>query len=129
MATRMVTQLYGDKINTPPGDDGPTDVDDPSPQLLPTVEMRAADPLNGTEPTPLPTPWVARQPSGFHALALGVMFASAVFAGLAIFSFALVWGYALSGFAYLALLVLGGYLTSVGMAYVLTAKPDTALPA
>lgn len=129
----MVTQLYGDKINTPPRPAHEREA--PPPQLLPTVEMRAAEPIKAPEslppprpayPTPAPTPWLGRKPNALQAMVLGMLAAGAVFGGLALCGVALVWSHALSAVACVGLLLLGGYLLSAGIAYVVGASPQTA---
>jgi hypothetical protein len=81
-------------------------------------------------PTPTPTPWrqrghvEQRQPFALRGMMIGMIAAAGLFAGLALFSVALVWGDAMTQFARLALMILGGYLIAAGVAYVAAANPE-----
>jgi hypothetical protein len=124
----MTTLLYGEK----PG----TDVEvgnrvDTGPTSASSGIVPKATPMRPNYPTPTPTPWLQRgrgveqrQPFALRGMMIGMMAAAGLFAGLALFSVALVWGYAMSQFAQLALMILGGYLIAAGVAYVAAANPE-----
>lgn len=146
MATRMATLLYGDK----PGCDveagnradaadlalpAPAPPFPLSPSFLPPTPPRvrtqplaaAATPMRPPYPTPNPEPWLGhRVASLLPAVMLGVVAAAAVFAGLAVFGVALAWSSAMTLLAQVVLMVIGGYLISVGVAYVVSARAQTA---
>lgn len=128
MATRMTTLLYGEK----PG----TDVEvgsrvDVGPASASSGIVPKVPPMRPNYATPEPSPWLERrsvaqrQPFALRGLMLGIVAAAGVFAGLALFSVALVWGYAMTQFARLALMMLGGYLIAGGVAYVVAGNPET----
>jgi hypothetical protein len=128
MATRMTTLLYGEK----PG----TDVEvgsrvDVGPSSASSGIVPKVPPMRPDYATPEPMPWVERrsgeprQPFALRGMMLGMIAAAGVFAGLALFSIALVWGYAMTPLAQLALMVIGGYLIAGGVAYVVAGNPET----
>ncbi|MDB4937618.1 MAG: hypothetical protein JWP87_4590 [Labilithrix sp.] len=115
----MTTLLYGDKpgSDVEPGNrvDSSTDPSDSPP------------PPSSVRPTyPTPTPWHHRQPLAFRAIMIGLAAVAAVLVGLSMFSIALVWSNAMTQLAQVALMVAGGYLIAAGIAYVASAKPETA---
>ena len=117
MATRMMTLLYGE---TPGSDVEPGNrVDSASSGIVSKVP-----PLRPIDPTP--TPWARprrARPLALRGMMIGMAAVAAVFAGLALFSVALVWGVAMSQLAQISLMVIGGYLLAAGAAYV-AASPD-----
>jgi hypothetical protein len=115
----MTTLLYGDK----PG----TDVE-PGNRVDSSTDVNAAPPPpSSVRPTyPTPSPWVRRQPLAFRAIMIGLAAVAAVLAGLSMFSIALVWSYAMTQLAQVALMVIGGYLIAAGIAYVASARPEAA---
>jgi hypothetical protein len=117
----MTTLLYGDKpgCDVEPGNrvDSSTDV----------CAVDAAPPPSSVRPTyPTPMPWHARRPLALRAMVIGLAAVAAVLAGLSMFSIALVWSYAMTQLAQVALMVAGGYLIAAGIAYVASANPEAA---
>lgn len=146
----MATLLYGDKpgCDVEPGNRADTaDLALPapappyplSPSFVPPITPRVGTqplavapvavpvaPMRPPYPTPNPEPWLGhRVASLLPAVMLGVVAAAAVFAGLAVFGVALAWSSAMTLFAQVVLMVIGGYLISVGVAYVVAANAQT----
>lgn len=84
-----------------------------------TPPVSLVPPMRPTYPTP--SPWA--RPFALRGLVVGLIAAAVLFAGLAIFGIALAWSYSMTTFAQVALMVLGGYLISAGVAYI--ASVDT----
>jgi hypothetical protein len=104
MATRMTTLL-----------------DDEDPGLGSIASDRAESASRRAAPRVVPM-----RPFALRGLMLGMAAAAAVFAGLALCSAAAVWGSAMTPFARICLMVVGGYLLAGGVAYVAAAHPEAA---
>jgi hypothetical protein len=92
----------------------------PSPGPAPTLP-----PMRPIYPTPSPWGPRAPHPHAFRSLVLGLLAAAALFGGLTLFGIALAWSHAMTRFAHVALMVIGGYLVAAGVAYVVSRNPET----
>lgn len=143
MATRMATLLYGEKPNADiqagnradTVDDIPAAAPLPPPALPPSsgfVSPSANAALPTTVPlvppvgpnSPSPSPWVRREPFALRGMVRGLAAAGVLFAGLTLFAIALAWASSLTTVARVSLMVLGGYLISLGVAWVITTGPE-----
>jgi len=151
MATRMTTLLYGEKpgCDVAPGnraDTADAAVPAPAPPFLTspsfappprstTTQPLAATPVRPLYPTPHPDPWLARRAAAsfaeknvaLPAIMFGIAAAAAVFAGLAVVAVALAWSHSMTLLAQVALMVVGGYLISVGVGYVVSESAEQRL--
>lgn len=142
MATRMATLLYGEKPNTDVEAGNRADTADtvaqpaapypPSPSFVsPSSRAGVASTVPDLPPMrpmyPTPSPW--GQPFALRGIVLGLVAAAVVFAGLSIFGIALAWSQAMTTFAHVGLMVLGGYLIGVGLAYIVSVDQRRKLAA
>jgi hypothetical protein len=125
MATRMTTLLYGEKpeADIAPGNRADAEIDPGDsgthPRLLPTVELKAAEPVTRPTPTsPEPSPWVAAKPVAFPSLELGLAAVAAIFGGLAMLASTLAWP--MTSLARIGLAGLGGYCIAIGIAIIMS---------
>lgn len=131
----MATLLYGETPNTDVEAGNRADTIDmvapapPAPLAAPAPlvsgvpsTVPALPPMRPNYPTP--SPWVRREPLALRGLVLGLVAAAVLFSGLTIFGVALAWSYSMTTFARFALMVLGGYLIALGVAYIVSVNPE-----
>lgn len=137
----MATLLYGETPNADVEAGNRVDTADTLPPLSPDL---AASPelvlpnadaaLPATVPVmppmrpkyPTPSPWA--QTVSLRALVLALAAVAVLFAGLASFGIALVWSQAMTSFARIALMVIGGYLIAAGVAYIASVEHRASAP-
>ena len=127
----MTTLLYGEQpeADVAPGNRADAENDPGAsgthPRLLPTVELRAAEPVAHPAPTyPEPSSWLAPKPVALPSLMLGLAAIAAVFGGLALLAVMLAGS--MAPFARIGLGALAGYFLAMGIAIILSVQPQRA---
>jgi len=123
MATRTNTLAYGEKLLL-----GKDAVEPPTSAFAQDAPVSAPPVGPVHRPSyPTPSPWGMPQPSVFSGLVMGLLAAAAMIGGLATVGVTLAWSSAIADVVEIGLMLVGGALLAVGIAY-MSGSARLALP-